>query len=84
MRKVSSLEKSSLSFYELENDFVIEHLWSAAEKRGSMGEIRFISTATVAQRRKPNESTQRIDLNPWELRYLLFVPIQRAFSFESL
>ena len=43
-----------------------------------MGEIRFISTATVAQRRKPNESTQRIDLNPWELRYLLFVPIQKG------
>ena len=48
-----------------------------------MGEIRFISTATVAQRRKPNESTQRIDLNPWELRYLLFVPIQKGVLFRK-
>ena len=48
-----------------------------------MGEIRFISTATVAQRRKPNESTQRIDLNPWELRNLLFVPIQKGVLFRK-
>ncbi len=46
-----------------------------------MTHIRFISTSTIHAAVNPNESTQRIELTPWDLQLLLVDYIQKGLLF---